>query len=93
MPTLYEQLFNQVRDWGHCDLLVDPLAGLPPLDALDQADATFTQTPLLDRQFRARPASAPRLIRLDNAYSPLLSECVELAQWEATTTSNQLRSI
>ncbi|MBB5020567.1 hypothetical protein HNQ59_003888 [Chitinivorax tropicus] len=92
MQTNDDILFNRVRDLGYCDVLIDPSAGAPPADESLEAPSPM-QTPLLDRQFQARPAAAPRLIRLDSAYSPLLRDYLAQAHWEATTLGNQLRSV
>lgn len=92
--TPYEVLYNHVRKWKYCDVLIDRMAGFPfqeEIEALGEQDVH--QFLLNDPIFAESPEQGPLLVRLPWTQVELIEKCLTCALQEATDPEVQTRTI
>jgi len=90
----HEILYRHVREWGHCDVLIDPMAGNPFEEEIKAFDSKIVQQcRLMDRLFVDSQAQAPYLVRLPLSEAVLLEKFLAQAIEETIDPSVHTRAI
>lgn len=89
-----EALYNYAREFHHCDVVVDPLAGQEWRDCLqDLADGEVVQVSLDHEFFGKNSDQAPAILRVPLAQFDVLDALAGIAREQATDPTRQTRSV
>jgi hypothetical protein len=89
--TPHEALYNAIRTWPHCDVLIDRMAGFPLAEEILEQGAT--QRALKDEIFTRMPDESPLAVRLERKHFSLVEGLLDHALQEATDSNRHMRSV